>query len=128
MMKIKLFGTLVFLFLLGACGSTSDESRSILPEISIVSPSDTLSQQMPIPVEVLVSDNNGLLYTEIRLQKPGDTLYYENTFSLSGQSKKIAFEIDTPLGQRMLGEHLIEILCVDEDGNRALRDTSFFLR
>lgn len=127
-MKIKIVLVLSLVLSLASCGSTNDDSRGIAPEISLISPSDTLSLSAPIPVRILLSDNNGLLYTEVKLQKPGDTLYYETTFFLNGLSQELSFTVDTPFSSNFGGQHLIEVLCVDEDDNRSFQDTGFYLR
>ncbi len=129
MKTCKLLFALSLSALLISCGSTSDESRGIKPEITVIDPVDSLDLNQPIPVKILYSDNLGLTYTEISLgsQTAGNVAYHYSQRGLNGTSDEIEFSVEVPLGVDASGENYILIKCRDEDDNEAVLEEPFYL-
>lgn len=129
-MKTCKIAALLFLSLiLGACGSTEDEGRSIEPEINLIAPLDTLDPNQPIPVQIHFRDNLGLVFCQISIgTENGNYLnYHSSQRSLSGLFDEVDFEVEVPQDPRVMGDNSIYIKCRDEDGNESDLFHKFYL-
>ena len=112
-----------------SCGSSGDEERSTAPTVTILSPADTLSlSNNKVPVEILFSDNSGLVSTEISIGNAdlGNLVYHYSLRGLSGMNDDLQFDADIAPTINPVGENYIIVKCFDEDGNETFVEQTFY--
>lgn len=112
-----------------SCGGSGDEERASPPSLSILSPKDTLSLTDKVPIEILFSDNSGLVSAEISLGNVnlGNLVYHYSQRGLNGLSDQLKFDAEIPTTVNAEGENYILIKCYDEDGNETFIEGAFYL-
>tara|TARA_R110002050_G_scaffold107485_1_gene217919 strand:- start:1078 stop:1833 length:756 start_codon:yes stop_codon:yes gene_type:complete len=129
--SLALKGLLLTLSLgLYSCGGSGDEERSTAPTITILSPADSLSLgNNKVPVEILFSDNSGLVSTEITIGNTdlGNLVYHYSQRGLSGLNDNLQFEAEIPPTINAVGENYIIVQCFDEDGNETFIEGTFYI-
>tara|TARA_R110001592_G_scaffold219477_1_gene473790 strand:- start:191471 stop:192226 length:756 start_codon:yes stop_codon:yes gene_type:complete len=128
--SLALKGLLLALSLsLYSCGGSGDDERTSAPSITILSPADSLNlSNNKVPVEILFSDNSGLVSTEITIGNTdlGNIVYHYSQRGLSGLNDNLQFEAAIPPTINAAGENYIIVQCFDEDGNETFVEQTFY--
>jgi hypothetical protein len=128
--SLALKGVLLALSLgLYSCGGSGDEERSTAPTLAILSPADTLSlSNNKVPVEILFSDNSGLVSTKITIGNAdqGNLVYHFSPRGLIGLNDKLSFNADIPPLIDASRENYIIVQCFNEDGNETFVEQTFY--
>jgi hypothetical protein len=115
-----------------SCSDNSDEESELSspPTVTIISPKDSIPLSDKVIVEVLFTDNSGLVSTEISLGNidQGNLVYHYSQRGLSGLSDDLSFQADIPTTVDAQGENYILVKCLDEDGNETFVEGIFYLQ
>lgn len=124
------------LFLLGllimavSCSDDGETDQDQKPQISILSPSDTLRLADSIAVQIVYSDDNELSVTEVSLgtQSGGNTVYHASQRGLSGTQDELVFKAYVPSVLDIRGDNYILVKCSDAAGNETIKEQEFYVK
>jgi len=121
---------IVLTITLNSCGAGGDDERTSAPTVNIIRPQDTLNLSDKVPVEILFSDNSGLVSAEITIGNAdqGNLVYHFSRRGLSGLNDNLSFEAIIPPAIDAEGKNYIIIKCYDEDGNETFIEGTFYLQ
>ena len=124
-----LFG---LLFLSTGCSEegNDDQTQDQKPQITIISPADTIALSDSVSVQILYSDDNELSVTEVSIgtQSGGNTVYHASQRGLSGQQDELVFRAYVPPILNIRGDNYILVKCTDAAGNETIKEQDFYVK